>query len=196
MTKNFPGPDSTTLRSDDDFKRADYELRRHQVQHERLAKSALPLWGTAVISAAIGAAASLGVTFLQSMTAIDMEQRKHESTLIVNAMTLSKTQDEAARWLRFLVDAGLVPSLDGTKLSEMAASPETLPARAMTASYSEPSSDACSKGADVGQIVIHTDRDNNVRLFLCAQRVENGEGVDPKGWSVLKATPNYHNLQQ
>lgn len=63
---------------------------------------------------------------LQGYSSLQLERQKFESSLIQKALEI-KDRDEAAKTLLFLVDSGVIQSLDGEKIRKIAKNPEQLP---------------------------------------------------------------------
>jgi hypothetical protein len=72
-----------------------------------------------VVGTAVGAG-------LQGYSNFQLERQKFEFTLIQKSLE-TKDTDEAAKRLQFLVDSGVIKSLDSNKIRELAESPKDLP---------------------------------------------------------------------
>jgi hypothetical protein len=64
---------------------------------------------------------------LQGYSNLQLERQKFESSLIQKALEI-KDRNEAAKTLLFLVDSGVIQSLDGIRIRRIAENPEQLPA--------------------------------------------------------------------
>lgn len=68
----------------------------------------------------------IGAAF-QGYSNLQLERQKFESSLMQKALEI-KDRNEAAKTLLFLVDSGVIQSLDGAKIRRIAENPEQLPA--------------------------------------------------------------------
>lgn len=64
---------------------------------------------------------------LQGYSSLQLERQKFESSLIQKALEV-KDRNEAAKTLLFYVDSGVIQSLDGAKIRNIAENPKLLPA--------------------------------------------------------------------
>lgn len=84
-----------------------------------------------VLTLASGVAAILGAGFgavSQGYFSTRLERQKFESAIIQQALQ-NPDKTEVAKYLLFLVDAGIVRSLNGRRISQLARTPEQLPTR-------------------------------------------------------------------
>lgn len=63
---------------------------------------------------------------LQGYSSLQLERQKFESSLMQKALEI-KDRNEAAKTLLFLVDSGVIQSLDGERIRKIAENPEQLP---------------------------------------------------------------------
>jgi hypothetical protein len=118
------------LESDNTFRQAELDIKREELKaktegerRNRLFTS--PLIAT-VLTAILGLLAAGVGAALQGYSNTKLERSKFEFTLIQKSLEI-KDRKEAARNLKFLVDAGVIQSLNGEKIANLADKPENLP---------------------------------------------------------------------
>lgn len=118
------------LQAEIDFKKAELDLKREELK-AKLAGERRNVWFTsplivAVLTAVFGLLAAGVGAALQGYWNTKLERSKFEFTLIQKSLEI-KERKEAAKNLKFLVDAGVIQSLDAGKIASLAANPESLP---------------------------------------------------------------------
>lgn len=124
--KENPEVASASLEKDDPSdeqrppKPVQQKLRRNEAKRRRI-------WLTSPLALAVVGLLGTGIgASLQGYWNTQLERQKFESTLIQKALETSK-KEEAANNLKFLVDAGLIQSLDKSKIAQLAKTPANLP---------------------------------------------------------------------
>ncbi len=96
---------------------------------------------------------------LQGYSNFQLERQKFESSLIQKSLEI-KDRNEAAKSLLFLVDSGIIQSLDGARIRKIAENPEQLPMLSQL---------LASGGAIVpspdGKTIAVGDKDGNARIW-------------------------------
>src|SRR5438552_14658709 len=118
------------IKDEFDLKKAEYALKVQEFKaqskvNERNSWFTSPIL-VVVLSALFGLLGSGIGAALQGYSNTQLERQKFEATLIQKALE-STQQEERARNLLFLVDAGLIKSLDSRKIEELARNPARLP---------------------------------------------------------------------
>jgi hypothetical protein len=118
------------LQSDERFKQAELDLKREELKAKVAGERRSILFTSPLIVAGLTAvvgliAAGVGAA-LQGYSNTKLERSKFEFTLIQKSLEI-KDRKEAAKNLKFLVDAGVIQSLDGGKIATLADKPESLP---------------------------------------------------------------------
>ncbi len=118
------------LQSDERFKQAELDLKREELKAKVAGERRNILLTSPLIVAGLTAvvglfAAGVGAA-LQGHSNTELERSKFEFTLIQKSLEI-KDRREAAKNLKFLVDAGIIQSLDGGKIASLADKPESLP---------------------------------------------------------------------
>ncbi|MGK7896562.1 MAG: hypothetical protein AB4372_23815 [Xenococcus sp. (in: cyanobacteria)] len=130
-----------------------------------------------VVSAIFGLLGTLFGAALQGYSNLQLERQKFEFSLIQKALD-TDNQDEAARNLMFLVNSGVIQSLDGERIRNIAENPEQIPFTTRL----QISSDGAQATATVGDSRISNY--NRADIIISALQVSTGEGIDslaPKG---------------
>jgi hypothetical protein len=110
------------------LKRAELQLKATELD-SKLKDGKISLWFSSPLILALVGLIGTGVgASIQGYWNTKLERQKFESSLILKALETAD-QKEAARNLLFLVNAGLIPNLDGKKIAELANNPEQLPLR-------------------------------------------------------------------
>ncbi|MFZ5448285.1 MAG: M15 family metallopeptidase [Thermodesulfobacteriota bacterium] len=86
------------------------------------------VWSSPLILAIVGLIGTGIGASVQGFWTTKLERQKFESSLILKALETSD-QQKAAKSLKFLVDAGLIPSLNAKRIENLAKDPEKLPLR-------------------------------------------------------------------
>lgn len=118
------------LQSDERLKQAELDLRREELKAKVAGERRNILLSSPLIVAGLTAvfglfAAGVGAA-LQGFWNTRLERSKFEFTLIQKSLEI-KDRREAAKNLKFLVDAGVIQSLDAGKIASLADKPESLP---------------------------------------------------------------------
>ncbi|HEV7681288.1 MAG TPA: peptidoglycan-binding domain-containing protein [Pyrinomonadaceae bacterium] len=125
-----PQSREANLETELDLKRADYFLRKREldakIKGERKSIFLTSPLIIAILSAVFGLLGTGIGAALQGYWNTKLESQKFESSLIQKALETTD-KDEAKRNLLFLVKAGLLRSLDETKIERIANNPDDLP---------------------------------------------------------------------
>lgn len=130
LSSSSTSSDETRNLAEQKLKEAELEIKLQEVK-ARIEVDKRNLWFSSPLIVAVSSAvfALLGTGIgaaLQGYWNTQLERQKFESALIQKALDSSKKED-AANNLKFLVDAGLIQSLDRNKIAELAKRPADLP---------------------------------------------------------------------
>jgi hypothetical protein len=136
-TQSMPDPNSNSNVADSDLRERELALKERELAlKEQEAKAKIELekrgiWFTSPLliglASAIFGLIGTGVgAVLQGYSNFQLERQKFEFALIQKALDI-KDRNEAAKQLIFLVDSGVIQSLDGEKIRRIAEQPDRLP---------------------------------------------------------------------
>jgi hypothetical protein len=125
-----------------------------------------------VLVAVIGLFAAALTPAFAWYSSTQLERSKFEYTLIQKALEIKDRRD-AAKNLKFLVDVGVIQSLDSQKITSLANDPESLP----TYSSNAPISAGFPEGMKFKEAIqmISQDTDISIALTACTEPALNAE---------------------
>jgi hypothetical protein len=169
------GIERQRLESDDKFREAELTLKREELNAKLASERKNIFFTSPLIVAGLTAvfgllAAGVGAA-LQGYWNTKLERSKFEFTLIQKALEI-KDKREAAKNLKFLVDAGVIQSLDGGKIASLADKPESLPTYS-----SSPISAGFPEGMKFKDAIQMISEDTGITIALtgCGEPVMNAE---------------------
>src|ERR1700749_1975177 len=169
------GIERRRLESDAKFREAELKLKREELNAKLASERKSILFTSPLIVAGLTAvfgliAAGVGAAF-QWYSNNQLERSKFEFTLIQKALEI-KDRREAAKNLKFLVDAGVIQSLDGGKIASLADKPESLPTYS-----SSPISAGFPEGMKFKDAIQMISEDTGISIALtgCGETAMNAE---------------------
>jgi hypothetical protein len=173
--------DRRRLESDDRFRMAELDLKREEfkVREAREQKGSFfkSPHNAPVLVAVLGLIAAGASAAIAWYSSTQLERSKFEYALIQKALEI-KDRREAAKNLKFLVDVGVIKSLDSQKITSLAADPESLP----TYSSSAPISAGFTEGMKFRDAIQMISGDTGITVGLrgCTEPAISAEIVPGK----------------
>jgi hypothetical protein len=146
-----------------------------------------------LVSAGIGAA-------LQGYSNFQLERQKFEFSLILKALEI-KDRTEAARQLSFLVESGVIQSLDGTRIKRLAENPDQLPilinrSAVQSNGFLFDLQGCGRKGETIECVFLITSPEKDNKLYLYSNSYSNRSGItDIRGNEYIAKGVELGNLQ-
>jgi hypothetical protein len=138
------------------------------------------VWSSPLTLALVGLIGTGIGASVQGFWNTKLERQKFESSLILKSLETSD-QQQAAKSLKFLVDAGLIPSLDSKKIEDLAKNPMELPLRFGTATDPFGEKLKWEQFAKNGRFVKITDYEKKNIISITIPQLEHIPGLHREG---------------